>query len=204
MKIGKVLLATAGATVLLGALVSSASAREFSLSNQSMRAAFSSVETTIGSSSARCQLTLEGSLHSRTFRKVTGSLVGYITSAIVGPCNTGTTATILRETLPWHVRYSGFLGTLPGITSIITHVVGAGLRMRVFEAIQCLFRTTAAEPGIMTFHRNITTHEITEAGISGTIRAAPACFGILGTFRSNSAPVSLLGTSSTRISVSLI
>jgi len=202
MKICKVLLAVASATVLLGALASSASGRALSLSNQSMRATFSSVEVNIFEE-VRCQMTLESSFHSRTFGKVAGSLIGYITSAIVGPCSAGTTATILRGTLPWHVRYAGFLGTLPNIISIRTNVVGAGLRIGV-SGFACLFRTTEVEPGIMTYGRNTTTQEITEASISGRIRTGSECFNLAGTFRSGSAPVSLLGTSSTRITVTLI
>ncbi|HEX7292322.1 MAG TPA: hypothetical protein VF250_14470 [Conexibacter sp.] len=201
MKISRVLLATASASVLLGALASCASARGFSLSNQSMRATFTSVEITIFEE-VRCQLTLEGSFHSRTIAKVARSLIGYITRAVVGPCN-GTTATILRETLPWHVRYQGFLGALPDITSITTHVIGAGLRLGGF-GFACLVGTTEAEPGILTYDRNNTTREITEARISGRIRTGGECFRITGSFGSDPAPVSLLGTSSTRIAVTLI
>jgi hypothetical protein len=203
MKIFKVLLATAGATVLLSGLVSSASARELSLSNQSFRAAFSSVEAAGFGGIIRCQVTLEGSFHSRTLRKAAGTLIGYITRAISGPCSGGTT-TILTSTLPWHVRYSGFVGALPEITSISSHVIGASFRVRESAGIACLVRTTATEPGVVTYHRNTTTHEITEAGINGRIRTGPECLTIPGTFTSDSAPVSLLGTSSTRITVTLI
>ena len=204
MRICRLLLATAGAAVLLGALVSGASARQFSLSNQAFRSSFASisfdVENTIFRN--RCQVTLEGSLHSRTLTKSSGTLIGYITSAILGPCEWP--STILRETLPWHVRYSGFTsaGGLPEILSIITHVIGFSWRIRVLESV-CLVRSSATEPIIITYPRNLITHEIKEARLSGTVRTGLECLTIAGTF-GGSAPVSLLGTTSTRISVSLI
>jgi len=204
MRLVKLLLAAAGTTVLLGALVSSASARNLSISNQSVSAMWSSVRFTgpFGGA-ADCHLTLEGSLHSRTSAKVIGSLVGYITRAILGRCEAGT-ATILQESLPWHDRYSGFLGTLPNITSLILHAVGMSFRIRTPEGVICHVLNTAAEPVAGTFHRSTATHEITEVGISGRIRTGAECLGAEGTLSSVSGALSLLGTPNTRISVSLI
>jgi hypothetical protein len=202
MKSCKLLFAAAGATVLLGLLVSSASARNLSVSNQSIRSTWSAVSfSSVGFFEVRCHLTLEGSLHSRTFSKSIGSLIGYITSAILGPCENGT-ATILRETLPWHVRYSGFEGTLPEIRSIIVHVTGAAFRISS-SLLTCLTLTSGAEPAIVRFHRNPTTHSITEVGIEGRIRTGMGCSGAVGTLSSTSGTVSLLG-SITAIEVSLI
>jgi hypothetical protein len=201
MKILKLLLATVGASVLLGALVTSASARNFSITNQSISAMWREVIFAGGFGETNCELTLEGSFHSRSMPKVLGSLVGYITSAILGPCPRGT-ATISRESLPWHLRYSGFEGALPNIRSIILHVVGASFFIRepIF-GIRCHVLTTSAQPGVGTFHRSTVSHEITEAGISGRIRTTEC--GSEGTLSSVSGAVSLQGTT-TRISVSLI
>jgi len=129
--------------------------------------------------------------------------MGYITRAILGPCLSGT-ATILRETQPWHLRYHGFQGNLPNITSITVHVVEAAWRVRESGGINCLSRSSATRPAIATFHRNTVSHEITEAGISGRIPTGFECFGVEGTFGSDSGAVSLLGTQNVRISVSLI
>jgi len=203
MKIGKLLLATVGATVLLGALISTASARNFSVSNQSISGMWSSVEFNLPSGAVRCHVTLEGSLHSRTFAKVLGSLMGYITKAILGPCVSPGTATILTETLPWHVSYSGFRGTLPNIDSIIVHVTGASFRVNNGRE-NCLARSEAGRPAIGQFHRNTVSHEITEASISGRLPTGIECLGIQGTFTSDSGAISLLGTQNVRISVSLI
>jgi hypothetical protein len=203
MKVCKLLLAAAGATVLLGTLVSSASARNLSISSQTIRASFSSVEFHLAETTSRCHVTMEGSMHSRTVAKVLGSLFGYVTSAILGPCAAGT-ATILRETLPWHIRYSGFQGTLPNITSYIQHLVGAAWRIREAGGVACLSRSTAAEPVVGTIHRNTVTGRVGEMGISGTIRTGIECFGISGSFRSDSGRISQLGASHTGIFSSLI
>jgi len=206
MKRVKLLLAAAGTTMLLGALVSSASARNLSTSNQNIRTTWSSVhfEGPFGGF-ADCHLTLEGSLHSRTTSKVAGSLVGYITKAILGRCEVGT-ATVLQERLPWHVRYSGFEGALPNIRSFIIHVIGVSFRIRTPEAVTCHFVSTAAEPGVGISHRSTATHELTEVGIEGRIRSGAECLGATG--RLSTAPesgaISLLGTSNVRISISLI
>jgi len=200
MKISKLLLATVGATVLLGALVSSASARNFSVSNQNISSMWRSVEFALPGATTRCQVTLEGSLHSRTFAKVIGSLIGYITKAILGPC-AASTFTILSATLPWHVTYSGFEGALPNIRSLITHIVGYSLRFRESGGIACLVRSSAARPAVGIFH--IVSHTVTEAGLSGRIPTGIECFGIEGTFSSDSGRVSLSGTGAA-ISVSLI
>jgi hypothetical protein len=207
MKLSKLLLATVGATVLLGALVASASARNFSVSNQNISAMWSSVHFTgpFGGL-ADCHLTLEGSLHSRTIAKVAGSLIGYITRAILGRCEAGT-ATIEQERLPWHISYSGFEGALPNITSIFIHVVGASFHVRTTEGITCHVLTTATEPARGILHRSTATHEITETGIEGRIRAGGECLnatGTLSTAPESSGAFSLLGTSNVRISVSLI
>jgi len=200
MKLCKLLLAALGASVLLGALVSSASARNLEISNQRIRSTWSSVRFVGGFGEPDCHVTLEGSLHSRTMAKVIGSLIGFITSAILSNCVNGT-ATILRETLPWHVRYSGFQGALPNITSLIVHVIGAGFRIRETFGITCLALTSAAEPGTGTFHRSTASRVLTEAGIGGEIETT--C-GIRGRLQSVSGTVSLQGTASTRITVNLI
>ena len=198
MKLSKLLLATVGATVLLGALVSSASARNVSVSNQFLRSDFRSVTFRAPFGDIICEVRLSGSLHTRTFVKQVGSLIGYITQASLGACAAGT-STILQATLPWHVRYLGFTGTLPNITSIIVNVIGAAFRVR--RNIQdCLAISEAGRPAIGTFNRDVARRTLTTATISGTI---PTDCGLNGTFGSDAAPVTLLGTT-TVITVTLI
>jgi len=198
MKLSKLLLATIGATVLLGALVSSASARTFSISNQFSRTAFRAVTFGGAFGNITCPITFEGSLHSRIIPKVLGTLIGYITRADIGSCSFGR-ATILRETLPWHVRYLSFSGVLPNITQLRFNVIGFSLRIQEPFA-GCLFRSEVGRPVIIAIERNTVTRELTTAELGGTL---PSTCGISATVSSDRAPVTLLGTT-TRITVTLI
>ena len=186
MKICKLLLAAVGATVLLGVLVSTASAGRLEINETRISAMWRSVEFGGAFGTIRCQVTLDGTLHSRTMVKTLGTLMGYITRAILGPCSSGS-ATILTETLPWHVRYSGFSGALPEITSLIVHVIGASFRIREIGGITCLARSSAEKPAVITFHRTLIGLVLREAGISGRI---PTTCGPEGTFTSDSGTVS--------------
>jgi hypothetical protein len=201
MKICKLLLAAAGATMLLGALVSTASAGRLEISTKELSMMWRSVEFRLPFATPRCQVTLDSTLHERTMIKDLGTLMGYITRAILGTC-TGGTATILTSTLPWHVRYSDFEGTLPEITSIIVHVIGASFRISG-GGFTCLARSEANHPGVGTIHRNPATHLITEVGISGRMPTGAECFGQEGTFSSDSGIASVSNTN-TSVSVSLI
>ncbi len=93
-----------------------------------------------------CEVTLLGSFHSKTITKTPGALVGNVTSAEVneGAC-VGGVADALEETLPWHVRFVGIGGTLPGISSVTIDLIGAAFF--VDSTADCLAGTTAAEPG---------------------------------------------------------
>ncbi|HEU4650520.1 MAG TPA: hypothetical protein VFS49_03810 [Croceibacterium sp.] len=198
MKLSKLLLATIGAAVLLGALVGSASARNLSSSSQTLRSQFREVRFNGAFGNITCQVTLEGSLHSRTITKSAGSLIGYITRADLGPCQEGR-ATILRETLPWHARYARFAGTLPNITSLGITVTGASFRIQEPLA-GCLARTTAESPANGNFTRNTATGALTGATIGGSI---PTSCGITGSFESSTGTVTVLN-SSTAITITLI
>jgi len=191
-----------GATVLLCALVSSASARNFETTSQTLRAQFRELRFSFPFGSPACQVTVEGSFHARTIQKVVGTLSGFITRADLGICSGGT-VTILRETLPWHIRYSAFTGTLPNITSVRASVIGASLRVRETSGmIICLARTTATEPGIVTFNREV-GGAVTNVELGGRIRVGAECFGESGTFSSDRAPLTALNTT-TRITIRLI
>jgi|SRR6476659_1494462 len=199
MKLCKLLLASVAATVLLGALVSSASARDFEISEQRVRATFRNVEFHLVGSTGRCEVIVEGSLHTRTMAKVSGSLVGYITRAELGPCASGT-ATIHQASLPWHIRYSGFQGTLPEISSITSHIIGASFRVGV-GAQNCAASSTATEPLIVNYHRNTATRILESAEIRGSIRTT--CFGVTGSFRSDRGPI-VASSNGARVTVNLI
>jgi hypothetical protein len=199
MKLSKLLLAVVGATVLLGALVSTASAGRLSSSSSTLRATFREVRFAGGFGTTICAVTLEGSLHSRTIAKVANALIGYITRAALGSCTQGS-ATILTETLPWHVRYVGFTGTLPNIGSLITSVSRASFQIRepVF-GITCLAASTDARPTTGTYTREA-GGALTTAVITGRV---PTNCGTEGTLEGTSNSLTVLGAA-TRITLTLI
>jgi hypothetical protein len=201
MRLYKVLLAALGATVLLSALVSTASARSFSTTSQGLRSTFREVRFRLPFFTTSCQVTLEGTLHSRTIAKVAGALIGYITRAELGPCTSGS-YTILRETLPWHVRYLGFTGTLPTITSMRANVIGWSWRMREPFGITCLWRSATTEPVTLTYNREA-SGTLTSSELGGTVTAGPECVEEPGVFSSDRGPVTVLGAT-TRVTVTLI
>lgn len=102
------------AVMLLACAVSTASAGRLSINTQNIRTTWSRLEyrATI---TTRCQVTLEGSLHSRTILKTERSLIGAITRVDANAC-TGGAIRSLR--LPWHLTYESFRGTLPDITAL--------------------------------------------------------------------------------------
>ena len=127
----KTWLALVAATLMLVA-VSNASANRLSMSSRTFRITWASLEfeNNINSNTVRCPVTLEGSYHSATFTKTTGALIGYITRASLnGPGCTGGRATVLTESLPWHLRYKSFSGTLPSISGIEEDVIGESFQI---------------------------------------------------------------------------
>jgi hypothetical protein len=201
MRLGKPLLAAAGAALLLGVLVGAASAGRLSTSSQSLRATFASLEFAGGFGTTRCPVTVEGSFHERTTAKTADRLVGYITRAVLGACAVGQ-ATVLAETLPWHVRYSSFSGALPNITAIQASIVGVATRVREVGGVTCLARTSAEEPATMRFNREA-TGVITSAVLGGSVRTGEECLGVRGAFTATSSTLTVVNNT-TRISVSLI
>jgi hypothetical protein len=122
-----------------------------------------------------CPLTLEGTFHSRTVSKVSGQLIGYVTSAFVGRAEacSGGSLTILHETLPWHVRYDSFTGTLPSISSVKSQIIG--VKMRLADAsITCTFTSTASGPLFATASRE-RGGLVAQETLSGTIPADGFC-----------------------------
>jgi len=132
-----------------------------------------------GSNTASCNVTLEGSFHSATIAKVNEALIGNISRASVNSC-TGGSATALAETLPWHVRYSGFTGTLPNITGVKLRIISDSFRVQPSGSTVCLARSTVANPIIGIVTENPTTHSIT--GMTAEPNAAIPLEGFLCEF----------------------
>jgi len=83
MKFSKPVLAVVSATVLLGALVASASANHLEISSQTTKTTWTRWNFRGGFGTFECEVVLSGSFHSRTIAKTAGSLIGYITAATV-------------------------------------------------------------------------------------------------------------------------
>lgn len=169
MDIRKLLLATTCGAILLTAVTGIAQGRNLSTSSTSWRAVFFETRLRVNEVTyLGCQITFEGSFHSRTIAKRLGSLIGYVSSSTLGPCGQFT-STILRETLPWHLTYEHFTGTLPNITSIAANIVGFSFKVR--EAVLgCLGRSTSREPLRATFVREIVSGgRLTSLAIGGGI-----------------------------------
>lgn len=184
MKLCKVLIAVASTMIVLGTLAGFGSARQLSFSETRLTATFARASFSGGFGTVRCNLTLASSLHSRTIPKILESLIGYITEASVGACEAGS-ATILRETLPWHQRYTGFEGTLPNFRGFGTKIIGAGFRIQEPEfTFECLVTTTTSNP--ITQTRNFIAGALTSIGLGGSI----ACWFSTGTLGGSSNSIS--------------
>jgi hypothetical protein len=140
------------ATALFATAVGNASARNLSLSNQNIRAVFNPLVFAPAEGGGRlsCAVTLEGSFHTRTFTKTVNSLVGYITRVNVQEtlCAgegslAGASARADSETLPWHVRYAGFTGTLPNIARVILNLTSNFTLFNVRFLGECRYGGTA-------------------------------------------------------------
>ncbi|MFL5817249.1 MAG: hypothetical protein ACJ76L_06565 [Conexibacter sp.] len=176
MRLGRAILVVVGATVLLTALVGAASARNLSASSLSLRASFARLNFSGGFGTLECEVVLEGTFHSRTITKTVGTLSGFITAGNITRCARGA-ATIDRESLPWHVRYAGFTGTLPTIATI--SATASGLAFRVREPTFGVTCQASAASATVTFR--LSSGVLTEATVSGTTSCAPSSGTLSGT-----------------------
>ena len=193
MKLSKLLLAAVGVTVLLGAVASAASARNFSLSSQTNTALWTLASFTGGFGTVECELKLSGSFHTRTYAKVINSLIGYITEGTVLRCARGG-ATVIQASLPWHRGYGPFAGTLPNITGLTETVTGfeAKLREPTFGVI-CTIPASAIR---RTF--TVVSGVITRVDLSGSY----LCDGLTGMMSGSTTNVT--NGSGARITLTLI
>jgi hypothetical protein len=137
-----------------------------------------------------------------TIAKVRKSLIGYVTTARIGTCESGR-VTVLTETLPWHLTYESFSGPLPNITRIRILLVNAAFLVEQL-GFRCLTRTTAEAPasgetilgagGRVEGLRSDETKQIpTRGGLGGF--GCPAATVGFRTEISDNGVVTLLGTS---------
>jgi hypothetical protein len=207
----RLLCAALAATMLLSFAVN-AQGRRLSSSESRFYIIWTSLELTAAGGIVRvlCPVTLLGSYHSRTISKVSGQLIGFINHAeINGPACTGGHSTILRETLPWHVQYNSFAGTLPTITSVRQQIVGARflIESNLSPGGVCTSTTTQSEPGFgrIAIGASGEAREVTAEGEILSTGATCPISGERGRFSGVSRPV--VGgseSSTTRIIVRLV
>jgi hypothetical protein len=107
------------AAMLLAAALSTASARNLEVSAQGILVSWSRLEFQSNVGTVRCPVTLDGSFHSRTIPKTVNLLIGAISEVrIKRESCSGGEALINNATLPWHIQYGGFTGSLPAITTV--------------------------------------------------------------------------------------
>jgi hypothetical protein len=211
---GRLYVVTLAATLLLALAVEPASAGRFSISNTRFRITWASLlifrDETGMSPSVNCPVTLEGSFHSATIRKTIGALIGGVTRGILKneSCVNGR-ATILQESLPWHVNYDGFEGTLPAITSLHIGVRNYALRTE-FTAfgVNCLYLDNGTAEENLMFRlaagaAGQLTNAIPDGGRHLPKKAGENIFCPVFTKLSGEGQTTLLGAA-TRISITLI
>lgn len=115
----------------------------------------------------RCAVTLEGTLHGNSHAKTENLLIGHITRAIVTrPCEQREwTARFLTPnegvnpgTLPWHIRYDSYTGTLPRITGVRWRIVGMAWEINNF--IERLFTSSELTPVYIELRTDMTTGRV--------------------------------------------
>lgn len=167
MKLGKLLLAVVSTTVLFGALVSSASARNLEVSSQTVTSLWTRLSITSSAIGiVECEVKLSGSFHGRTFTKTVNSLIGYITEGTVLRCASGG-ATVNQASLPWHVKYRSFAGTLPNITQVASTVTGSEWNVREIFGLTCTARREFSSL-VLTYGVSIGT--VSSASVEGESR----------------------------------
>ncbi|MBS1869463.1 MAG: hypothetical protein JSS99_07340 [Actinobacteria bacterium] len=210
--IQKLVVAALAATALFAVLASASSAREFETSETRIRVVFRPLifQSTEGADRISCTVTLEGTFHYRTIAKVERSLIGYITRAIAetNTCASspaGIQARVLTETLPWHVQYKDFAGTLPEVRPRVT-VVRAGfdlIRVPILGTCKYIATTNGIIVGPAGGGINEGTRASRLIAENGVANPSITPFCPEGRFTSNAEPITVLG-GTTAVTVRLI
>ncbi len=201
----RILVSSIAVVVVLAASVGIANARRLEINSQFIRTTWSPIIFSGSGLRISCPLTIEGSFHSRTISKVCGQLIGYVTrAALTKTACQGGNALILNgienapgaSTLPWHIRYNSFEGTLPAITGQTLQLIEASF---IITGVECLFKATTAKP-LFAIAKINAEGKFTEVNADPTRRIPKFAGGILcpaeGEFIGNGLVTVLGGTSS--------
>ena len=159
---GKLLLAGLAAALALSTATGAASAGKLSVNAQRLRIGWTPITILTSTAFIRCNATLEQSFHSGTIHKTVGALGGFAYLAEWRVCSGGNVR-IRFITLPWHVRYLSFTGTLPSITGLRYGLVNLGLEVET-GGVTCSLTSTAARPAVF----------IANVGAGGEVRSVRA------------------------------
>jgi hypothetical protein len=215
MRYTKLILVGLTATIAMAFAVNAASANRLSVSNRNFRVVWTSLEFKEPAGffgTVKCPVTLEGSFHYWTIAKREGALLGHVSRAsVISASCTGGHATVLTESLPWHVTYQGFTGTLPDINEIALLLTGAKFKIESALAGNCLATTSVEHPALgkanvsKAFTPPLITTLVPEAGKQIPLVGAPTCNGANGVFSSGATDgeVTLLGNTE-KIKIRLI
>jgi len=177
-------LAALTATFLMASCVSSAAANRLSVSNKNWRVAWSRLVTQSagGTNLTACPVTMEGSFHSATIKKVLGALIGYVTRATAGrPC-TGGSVTVSQASLPWHITYEGFAGALPNITDLFLLLRNLNFTAEVFGG-RCGYGSPTDNLNLIAIIESVTKLLRFEDEAEGILTKLSGSFLCPGTFR---------------------
>jgi hypothetical protein len=203
----KALLIALGASLCMLAVAGTASAGRLSVTEHEFRAVWTGLQAQTDSGYfITCRVTIEGSLVGRTIAKTVGALVGRVTRATVGTCSENTLI-ILQASLPWHLTYVGFTGTLPNIQSVRANVIGAEIRGEIGFGLGCLGTTTTERPMRVSFNREAGGRLI-EVLSDNSFRITVGGGGCIGETDeaaiAGAGEIFILGSSTTRITLTLI
>ena len=166
MRISRFVSVTTVFVLLLAVAAEAASANRLNVTNKNFRISFTDLakrEPTAGIV-VSCPITMEGSFHANAIVKMREILIGYITRASTNNaagCAGGRIfalngvenleGVVVGNSLPWHIQYISFRGTLPRLEGMRVAVIGASLLVEI-AGLECLYRSTAARPwfGIFT------------------------------------------------------
>jgi hypothetical protein len=140
----KLLLAASLAVLIATISASMASANNLGVSSREIRIIWNALTFNGGPSTIICPVSLLGSFHRDIMAKDDESLFGAVTSAKVGSCQGDGRATILQESLPWHIVFDFWGEELPAIETIGLRIVNN--TFRVSDGVACLVRSDLTEP----------------------------------------------------------
>jgi hypothetical protein len=154
------LLAVVLTASLLALAAGSASATRLAFGEPTFRVAWAPMRFVVSGLTISCHVTLEGSFDHTTIAKVEGSRIGDVTRVSTESCSTPNVS-VLTETVPWHVEYGAFTGTLPDISTVTLRVIGMGVGLTIFGT-RCIGRSEERAPALMVADRSEATGTIAD------------------------------------------